>query len=537
MFDDPTVQDFTSAYLREIRSRRTDPASKAPGLPPNYGREVLPHTVTFQSMIGQYSRAYQNPDLALRESPYNAVLMKNDIGVMECVEARKRLCANLDWEILPEDERCPYQMSLADKLTKILKRVKRLQSYLYTLMDAIWVGRSAIQNRFGWENVDGQQVMMPKPLCHDHCGWMHIHGDKLVFRYEQQDGFMPPGAYPHQMGIRVQNWHWLEKNDLLRKQFKAEPYGNGMAVFLEPFERDQFTVHKHIIEDSEFEYVDLAGSIHGVGIRSRIYWEWFLLSEARAFMFQYLERSAGGIEIWTYPSGDPKALEAVQKAANERQANGRNTIFFPKPLGEDGPLYDVNIVEPGATGLQMIQELIERYYCGRIKRYILGQQLSSEAAGTGLGSGVADAHMETLAQIVRHDARNLEQTVTDELVRVIQKLNWPETLGWHMRFVLKTEDDKAKSKLEQMVMAHQMGLPIAEREVYKALSVSAPKPDDKVLSGGAGGGAGMGGDGLFNGPQGPVKGMPEEISSPDSRNDFPDEDKFRQKRTDDTREQ
>jgi hypothetical protein len=82
--------------------------------------------------------------------------------------------------------------------------------------------------------------------------------------------------------------------------------------------------------------------------------------------------------------------------------------------------------------------------------------------------------METLAQIVRHDARNLEQTVTDELVRVIQKLNWPETLGWHMKFVLKTEDDKAKSKLEQMVMGHQMGLPIAEREVYKAMSISAP---------------------------------------------------------------
>jgi RNA polymerase sigma factor (sigma-70 family) len=437
--------------------------------------------LTFQSIVGSFSRAYVNPDEAMRDSIENAHLMEKDVGLLESVECRQRLTALLDWEIKPEDEKCQYQVSLAQELQRIISRIRNFTKYRMWLMKAIWSGRSGIQHKYGYTRVNGAMRMMPTPLHRDHNGWMPINGDKLVFRYE--DGWMDSddGAYPHQMGIRVGTNPGKGKMRIHR-DYKLEPVSDGLALFLKPYERDTFCVHKHFIEDADFHHSYFAGSVHGIGIRSKIYWEWFLKQEAFAFLMQYLERSAGGIEVWTYPMGDPKALAATQAAAKEKMANGRNIVFFPKPMGDDSESYKFEVIEPGAMGLDIMQNIIENYFGGRLKRYILGQELSTEAKATGMGSGVAEAHMDTLSQIVQFDASNLEETLTHELVRYIQQLNFPETMGWHMRMSLKTKDDKTQERLEALNAAYQMGASIAESEVFKTLGLSAPTSGEKVLS-------------------------------------------------------
>jgi len=468
-------------WIHEHMEARTDPSSKTPGAPPLYGQDAVPHLLTFQSIVGSFSRAYVNPDEAMRDSIENAHLMEKDVGLLESVECRQRLTALLDWEIKPEDEKCQYQVSLAQELQRIISRIRNFTKYRMWLMKAIWSGRSGIQHKYGYTRVNGAMRMMPTPLHRDHNGWMPINGDKLVFRYE--DGWMDSdeGAYPHQMGIRVGTNPGKGKLRIHR-DYKLEPVSDGLALFLKPYERDTFCVHKHFIEDADFHHSYFAGSVHGIGIRSKIYWEWFLKQEAFAFLMQYLERSAGGIEVWTYPMGDPKALAATQAAAKEKMANGRNIVFFPKPMGDDSESYKFEVIEPGAMGLDIMQNIIENYFGGRLKRYILGQELSTEAKATGMGSGVAEAHMDTLSQIVQFDASNLEETLTHELVRYIQQLNFPETMGWHMRMSLKTKDDKTQERLEALNAAYQMGASIAESEVFKTLGLSAPTSGEKVLS-------------------------------------------------------
>jgi RNA polymerase sigma factor (sigma-70 family) len=474
--------ELARTFVNEHVKATTDPASTVTGAPPMFGRDAVPHLLTFQSLVGTFSRAYLNPDEAMRDSIENAHLMRKDVGILECVENRQRLTALLDWEILPEDESNVYQVALARELARIIKRINRFPNYRFWLMDAIWAGRAGIQHRYGWQQVNGRMRLLPTPMHLDHPGWLPVNGDKIVYRYD--DGFRETdrgdmSRYPHQMGLRVSTM--FHNHERLAKQFNIEPIGDGLATFLAPWERETFCVHKHFIEDADFHYAHFAGSIHGVGIRSRIYWEWFLKQEAFAFLMQYLERSAGGIEIWTYPIGDDKALAACKEAAEKKMANGRNVVFFPRPLGEDGQMYDFQIVEPGAVGLDIIQNIVERYFGGRIKRYILGQELSTETHATGLGSGVADAHMDTLSQVVQFDARNLEATLTHELVRYIQKVNFPETLGWHMSLRLKTDSDDAKMRLDAMQAAWSMNAAIPESEVLKVVGVSAPKQGERVL--------------------------------------------------------
>jgi len=524
--------EHVANWISEKLANSTDPASKTPGAPPLFGNDTVPHLLTFQSLIGTFSRAYTNPDEAVRDSIENAHLMEKDVGLLESVECRQRLTALLDWEIKPEDEKCQYQVSLAQELQRIVSRIRNFTKYRMWLMKAIWYGKSGIQHKYGYTRVNGAMRIMPTPLHRDHNGWMPINGDKLVFRYEDGFSYQDDSAYPHQMGIRV-GMNPAGHDLRIHRPYKLEPVYDGLALFLKQYERDTFVVHKHMVEDASFHHSYFAGSIHGVGIRSKIYWEWFLKQEAFAFLMQYLERSAGGIEVWTYPMGDPKALAATQKAAREKMANGRNVVFFPKPMGDDSDTYKFEVIEPGAMGLDIMQNIIENYFGGRLKRYILGQELSTEAKATGMGSGVAEAHMDTLSQIVNFDARNLEETLTHELVRYIQQLNFPETMGWHMRMSLKTEDDKTQERMEALNSAYQMGARIAESEVFKTLGLSAPTSGEKILSMQSQQPAGMPGmpgmdpamGGIPDGDNSDPNGFPEGGSFPDQENgDNPETD-------------
>ena len=47
----------TAKWISEHMDTRTDPASKTPGAPPLYGQDAVPHLLTFQSIVGSFSRA------------------------------------------------------------------------------------------------------------------------------------------------------------------------------------------------------------------------------------------------------------------------------------------------------------------------------------------------------------------------------------------------------------------------------------------------------------------------------------------------
>ena len=470
------AREAVASFVQKHLDKMNDPARVS--LPPLSGEDAIPHAVTFASLIGSYSSVYLLPDESTQGMAQDAQLMRHDLGIMECLEIRQRLVAELDWSIEPPDKKNAAQKTLAADLTEILKGIRRFTEYRRNMQEAIWVGRTAIQHTYGWEWCGSRQYLMPKSRHKDHPGWLPIHGDKVLFRYD--DGRkMKEGAYPHQMGIRVSTAHFPETRTSERE--RAETTAHGMAIFLRPYERDTILVHKHMIEDADFYDVRTAGRIHGVGIRSRILKEWILKQETLAFMMQYLERSAGGIEIWEYPSGDVNAKNACIEASQKRSANGRNILYFPKPIGEDAALYEVKIVEPGFAGIDLINTLQDKYFGHRIKRYIIGQTLTTEADATGLGSGVADAHKDTLAQIILYDGANHEETLSEELVRPIQLYNFPETERWRFKLKLQYETENSEKQLEAYRSAWEMGARIKEEDVLDQVGASVPTPDDRIL--------------------------------------------------------
>jgi len=511
-----SVIDLNMYPARIISQQAVDPARNIAGASPNFGRYNVPHMYTVQAKVGTISRVYRPSDEAMRHSLENARFMRNECGIMECVEGRQRGTALLNWHLVPDDEGSMEQKFLVEELTAILERIPNFLEYRRNLLEALWYGKYANAHQWGRQFIKGKSRTMIT-------GWQPRHGDKLVFRYDD-------GTYdyiPGQLGIRVGAGYTIEtaKDFLGNQRRKVEPTDQGLAYFFDEWEREYMVaVHKHIIEDGAYDDPLGAGSIHGVGIRSRIYWTWYAMTECLSFLLEYIERSALGVEIWRFPGSNPEAESKVRKAAEERIGGGRSVVLMPVFPGEDSDQFEVQHIEPGMAGADAVSGLITDFFMHKIKRYILGQILTTETDSTGLGSGVADAHMSTFMDIIRYDARKLEETITGELVGPIKKWNFPKANNIHVRFVIDTEAPEVEEKLGAYKNAWDMGLSIKADDVRGLIGASEPGPDDEVLENQQGGMPGMeGGGGMFPGI-GPGGGddMPPEMGGPGE--DGPDDD-------------
>ena len=208
---------------------------------------------------------------------------------------------------------------------------------------------------------------------------------------------------------------------------------------------------------------------------------WYGMIECLGNLLEYVERSSLGIEIWRYPAGNPQAEALTKQAAHRKTSGGRSVVLVPVYQGEDSDQFGVEHIEPGLGGVEQLRALIEEYFGHRIKRYILGQTLSSEAAATGLGSGVADAHLATYGDIIQYDAGNLEETLTRDLVRNIQLFNFPNTDDVWLRFVIDTESEDAEAKMASYKNAWDMGARIREDDVLATIGASAPEDGEATL--------------------------------------------------------
>lgn len=186
---------------------------------------------------------------------------------------------------------------------------------------------------------------------------------------------------------------------------------------------------------------------------------------------------------------------------------GRTIILAPIQPGEDQELFVPRLIEPGLGGINTTIDMIRTYWGHKIKRFILGQVLSSEAEATGLGSGVADAHLATLADIVQYDSVNLEETLTTDFLRPLQLWNFPDSQDIRLQFRISTEEPDSDRRLASMKMAWDMGMKIKADEVADTIGVSMPDADDEVLQNPAFMQAGMAAMGQPGAVE-PMQGMP-----------------------------
>lgn len=442
---------FTPA---EYGRPRPGPAPVLPsGQPIGDARFPVPHAGTFLGLSNYADRSYLSWfDEATARGRENAERMRFDPVIDSCMSLRTYASALIPGRIEPEDSDDEYQVQCATQAQKILNRTPGLLwANRWLLDDGIFKGRTGLQQRWQWVHKYGREWNTITKFT-------PIDGDKLVFKWATDEvGILVSSLYPG----------------------PTQPSERGPVWFADENWRSCLTVHEFEPADVSYYNPTQAGAIHGVGIRGKLFWLWALKSHIWALATDYLEWFARGLTLFYFDGGNERELAEIQKWVNGQL--GSHAMYFPRFRGgEPGYAPPVERIEAGTANSQFLQSLIMNYFDDIIKLKIVGQTLTSGTASTGLGSGVAAAHMGTFDQIVKYDTVALDETRTGNWVKPWYAANFPGVP--HGYWVSDLDEPNAQALIDNATALYQMGAALPEGPLLDASGIGLPKQGDTILT-------------------------------------------------------
>jgi phage gp29-like protein len=428
-------------------------------LPPGGGSDVIPPVQQYVGIISSGKRFFLNPDEAILTNPEDAYRMWFDMDIQDPLQSRILATAQLPWHIEPEDKKDPVQVERAKEVQRIMEDIPQFLKMKNALLDAIWFGKAGVQVNYEWKfSREGKKYLGVK-------AWSPVHGDSIVYKFDSDRVaiMVGPNSFPG------------EGTD----QLTTEPTSYGTAHVLSDWEREAFIIHSHIHQANAYLKIQKAGGTKGVGLRDTVYWTWYTKQETMALLQEYMERVGLGITIWRYDASNEQSLAAVKRVAESQASNMQ--IFWPwtpdeKSLGGSG----IERIEPSSVGMDNFLKIIKDYFGAQLKRYIVGQDLTSESNATGLGSNLASVHQNTFYRLVTFDSVNLQETLTEQLVRIIHKYSFPED-DFKLRLKIAVDKPDPKEYLDAAKAFFEMGGALDEDEVRSVLGFTRPDADSQVL--------------------------------------------------------
>ncbi|OWK45730.1 phage portal protein family protein [Fimbriiglobus ruber] len=344
------------------------------------------------------------------------------------------------------------------------RRTPSLSQLVTALGSAVFFGRSGAQLAWTQDTVAGEPRWVVR-------AWEPVHGDAIQYDWDGTPGITirpgDTGAFPPE---DVKLWDG----------------GTLLAMLRRPHLRQRFILHAHKREAADYWQPEMAGRSHGVGLRDYVYWAWWLRDEMLSWLTDYMEKVGSmGLLLFYYEDGNPAAEAAAKQAAAD--ARGKSALAVPVPRGRDKDAAKVEVIAAQTAGAQFLVDMVDRYFERHIERLYVGQSLSAGTEGGGLGgSGVAALHADTKFNLLAWDADNLAETLTRDLVGVLQRLNFRDT-RWRYRWAFRLPDPDAKDKLDALVKAANLPgakLTFKADDVRALVGLTKPGPGDEIVGGG-----------------------------------------------------
>jgi phage gp29-like protein len=377
-------------------------------------------------------------------------MMRADADIEGVLRSLQVTLASLEWAIVPEDDENERLVALAARISKIFDAMPRRSDFVRSMHEAVWYGNSAANLVYAKHPDLGISVKE----------WYPFHPDTIA--YDQRGNLaMKVGAAYSADGPSSQNIGFDSRVHIFDEQ-----------------ERRAIVLHRVFVNAPDFNDPNSTESLYrGVGARDVCWFMWLAKQEILQDAITYAERYAMGIRVGYYPLGQDAGRSMMENVL--ANLTNDNSVLLPQSGTEK--IYDIDIKEPNAGRAQVFMELVN-WFSGKIKEAILGQSLSSEAASTGLGSGVANLHADTLSRIIRYHADALADSLTTDFVRVVAKmLGATESEVNALRFNFAPERPDPKERLEAVEKFVAMGGRVSEREVRDLLGLSEPKEDEPIL--------------------------------------------------------
>lgn len=419
----------------------------------------ISHHDTFQQLYQSVNKTYWvRYDEALKHSRENARVMENDTMLYSLCQRRFIPTCILTHQIETDDPDNPEQAAISRRISRMLNKIKRFHFLKRQLNSGNWQGHAGVQ--LFWEKiqVDGATAMVPRR-------WLPIHGDKIIYGWDHEP------AIAVRAGSDSAKRH---KEDVIR-------YENGEAISLRRRHlRDCFAIHQFEPADRDFLYEgDQAGQVHGLGLRSRVYWAWFLRTEGMSYVLDALQRiSSLGMLIGYFDEGNQDSHDQVLDSLINVFRD--NMATFPRRTGKDGSC--IEHIEPGNVAYDVLFRFME-YMDELMLLAFLGQTLSSQAGATGLGSQVAELHSDTKRQIIKYDALSLAETISDEILEPMIRMNrWSyngriyhgQDLPFGVNYRFLVNDDAVAERIQAAEAMQTLGQPIDLNSLRRDLGFTPP---------------------------------------------------------------
>jgi len=428
--------------------------------PEDESRFPISHVDTFQQVYQSVNRTYYTKyDEALKHSRENARIMENDTLLYSLQQRRFIPTCILTHQLETDDPDNPEQAAIARRFDRMINKIKRFHFLKRQLNSGNWQGHAGAQMFHQRIMVDGAPAMVPRR-------WLPIHGDKIVYGWDHEP------AIAVRAGSDSAKRH---REDVIRFEY-------GEAISLRrPHLRDCFAIHEFEPADRDFLYEgDLAGQVHGLGLRSRVYWAWFLRTEGLSYVLDALQRiSSLGMLIGYFDSGNADSQDAVLQALINVFRDNMTT--FPRSGSNTGSC--IEHIQPGNVAYDVLFRFME-YMDELMLLTFLGQTLTSNAGATGLGSKVAELHSDTKLQIIKYDALSLAETINDEIIDPMIRMNrWSyggrvyhgTDLPFGINFRFSIDDSDVEERVQAAEALSTLQIPYDGEPLRKELGFSPPK--------------------------------------------------------------
>lgn len=431
-----------------------------PIVPEGMTQDGLGHIYTFSSLWNTFSKSYSwRWDEAYRRCRADALAMRRDAFLMSLLFERRYPTAQMSWHLEPTNRQDPEQVQAAARITDCIKSIPDFHRLLWAATECIWYGRSGVQLQWDWQEINGVPALIPK----EH--WS-VNGDKIQFSWDGTPQIMIYQPIARSLKERGQEVLYTDRGTVL--------------VLSDPAWRDRFIIAKHDCVDADYFEAEMHGGIHGVGVRSFIYWQDWVRKEVGSYLLDFLQRIGTGFTVYYYNAADPVAKE---KAIEIAKRQGRTTwIVWPQWPGQTSAQKGVERIEPNVSGTTPIKDMMV-YFDEKIERFIVGQTMSGGAdndSGLG-GTGRSKFAAATKKYIIKHDCMNIAGALTRDLVRPIQKYN--TSCKSIINFVFDIDAEDPRAKIGAVKDLAEIGVHFDEDETRALIGMRKPDATSPIIGG------------------------------------------------------
>ena len=329
----------------------------------------------------------------------------------------------LDWSVEPPTDATAAEKKAASEVESLLRdAVDDLEGVITAMMDGVGHGFAPIELEWQRLGADWLPRFHPRPQT-----WFRLSQDRR--RLTLNDG-SPDGAAPTPMG-------WI--------------------------------MHEHTKAKT--------GYLGRMGLHRVLVWPFLYKAYSVGDFAEFLETYGLPIIVGKY----------MQGASNEEKSSLMRAVTAlghdARAIMPDGMSLEIQSVTGSSSAnhhLAMVQ-----WADSAQSKAILGQVLSAEARATGMGSGVADLHAEVRSDILAADSRQIEGTLTRDLVYPLLVLNGAKIDSYRRcpRFRFdrgQAEDMAAYAEALPVFAAHGARIPL--NWVHEKLRIPEAAGDEPVFA-------------------------------------------------------